>query len=304
MKNWRELFIFTKKERIGVLTLLLLTAIVIAAPLFLKPRASGPSAPLLLTAIITENLPETQADTVQNALTKTAASNFNFDPNTATLNDFIQLGLSEKTAGTILNYRNKGGYFKQPDDLRKMYGIKKEEADRLIPYIQIKPSKQVKNLEAFTQKKSFYEGAVKPAVFQKASIEINSADSAAFDALYGIGPKLSARIISFRERLGGFYNVDQIKEVYGLPDSTFRNILPRLSCNNKLVKKIDINSADNRTLGRHPYIGYQYAGMILQYKKQHGNFKAVDDLYNLEGIKEEDLKKMLPYLTAGESIEN
>ena len=45
---------------------------------------------------------------------------------------------SDKTIHTILNYRNKGGRFKQPEDLRKIYGLQKEEADLLIPYVQIK----------------------------------------------------------------------------------------------------------------------------------------------------------------------
>jgi competence protein ComEA len=69
-------------------------------------------------------------------------------------------------------------------------------------------------------------------------VQINTADTSAFIALPGIGSKLALRIVSFREKLGGFNRVDQIGEVYGLRDSVFRTLIPLLRCDSSFVKKL------------------------------------------------------------------
>ena len=127
--------------------------------------------------------------------------------------------------------------------------------------------------------------------------EINTADTSAFIALPGIGSKLAARIILFRDKLGGFYNVDQISEVYGLQDSVFRKILPMLRCDPVNVKKIDINSAEKETLKIHPYIRWSLANALVSYRSQHGAFTSPDDLAKIENIEADVLKKMMPYIS-------
>ncbi|NSW93088.1 MAG: helix-hairpin-helix domain-containing protein, partial [Bacteroidales bacterium] len=74
-------------------------------------------------------------------------------------------------------------------------------------------------------------------------LDINSSDSAQLEALPGIGPVLSARIIKYRNLLGGFTAVDQLKEVYGLPEETFNLISKRLYADTLKIRKININKA-------------------------------------------------------------
>jgi competence ComEA-like helix-hairpin-helix protein len=127
-------------------------------------------------------------------------------------------------------------------------------------------------------------------------IEINSGDTTAFIALPGIGSRLAARIITFRDKLGGFYSVDQVKELYGLPDSTFQLIKPYLTVNAKLVRKININTVTKDELKLHPYIRWQLAAMIIDYRNQHGPFATIDDLKKMQQITEEVFSKIVPYL--------
>ena len=127
--------------------------------------------------------------------------------------------------------------------------------------------------------------------------EINTADTAAFIALPGIGSKLAARIVLFREKLGGFYNTEQIREVYGLQDSVYQKILPLLKCEPGRIRKIDINTAEKETLKVHPYIRWSVANAVVNYRSQHGAFHSAEDLSRLENIDEEVLKKMMPYLS-------
>jgi len=128
-------------------------------------------------------------------------------------------------------------------------------------------------------------------------IEINAADTAALIALPGIGSRLAARIVLFRDRLGGFVRVEQLGEVYGLRDSVLQIILPALHCDPGLVKKIAVNTADKETLKAHPYIRWAMANELVNYRSHHGPFRSPADLLELENADTVMLKKLGPYLT-------
>jgi DNA uptake protein ComE-like DNA-binding protein len=128
-------------------------------------------------------------------------------------------------------------------------------------------------------------------------IDINSADTSAFIELPGIGSKLASRIILFREKLGGFYSVQQIGEVYGLKDSVFRKIVPWLKCDAASIKKLHINVAGKDELKQHPYIRWQIAEALIAYREQHGVFDSLNDLVKINLIDSVVLTKMIPYLS-------
>jgi competence ComEA-like helix-hairpin-helix protein len=144
---------------------------------------------------------------------------FLFDPNTLDAEGFQRLGLNDKTIHTLINYRNKGGHFKQPADIRKIYGLSKTDADRLIPYVRIAagdvdaPSarEKIKPIPSFEQKR--YQ-----------AVNINTATAEDWMALPGIGDVLGNRIVKFRTKLGGFTSVDDVRKTYGLSDSVFEQI--------------------------------------------------------------------------------
>jgi competence ComEA-like helix-hairpin-helix protein len=116
-------------------------------------------------------------------------------------------------------------------------------------------------------------------------------------ALPGIGSKLANRIVTFRDKLGGFHSVEQVKEVYGIPDSTFKKIKLYLKCEGLGIKRININTADLETLKSHPYIKWNIANAIVSYRQQHGNYASSNDLLRIEIITAEVLQKLAPYLT-------
>lgn len=128
-------------------------------------------------------------------------------------------------------------------------------------------------------------------------VDVNLADTTAFIALPGIGSKLSQRIISFRDKLGGFYSIEQVGETYLLPDSTFQKIKPRLVITKTVIKKININTASIEEMKLHPYLRYNVANAIFQYRQQHGNFNSVEDIKKIMLVTEDIFNKALPYLT-------
>jgi DNA uptake protein ComE-like DNA-binding protein len=218
---------------------------------------------------------------------------FYFDPNTASISDWKRLGIRQKTAETIQKYLSKGGHFYKQGDISKIWGLHKQDVDRLLPYIRIANIKKeyANNKPDYIANNYSYK---KPAPLL---IDINTSDTTAFISLPGIGSKLAQRIIAFRNKLGGFYSINQVKETYGLPDSTFVKIKPNLILTNSAVKKININVAPLDEMRSHPYIKYNIANAILQYRMQHGNFSSIADIKKIMIVTDEIFNKMSPYLT-------
>ncbi len=127
-------------------------------------------------------------------------------------------------------------------------------------------------------------------------INLNEADTSELIVLPGIGSKLSARIVAFREKLGGFYAVEQVGETYGVPDSTFQKIKGRLQVDGNSIRKINVNSATKDDLKAHPYIRWNLANAIVEYRNQHGAFSSLEELKNIVLIDEGTFQKIVPYL--------
>lgn len=215
---------------------------------------------------------------------------FYFDPNTASSLDWKNLGLREKTITTIEKYLLKGGRFYKPEDIGKIWGLRPQDVKRLIPFVQIQP----KNRDRLNEKKT-WQTSLKQNSFS-GTVDINTADATAFEALPGIGPKLSLRILNFREKLGGFYHTEQLAETFGLPDSTFQLIKPMLRLNEGGIKKININTATVEEMKVHPYLRFALSNAIVQYRMQHGNFAQVEDLKKIMIISNDAFNKIAPYV--------
>lgn len=223
---------------------------------------------------------------------------FYFDPNTASVNDWKRLGIRDKTVETIQKYLSKGGHFYKPEDISKIWGLHKDDIERLLPYVKIENIKkeytnnEPRNFQNNNTPDSYRDKKPPPQI-----IDINTSDTTAFISLPGIGSKLAQRIIAFRDKLGGFYSVDQIKETYGLPDSTFIKIKPKLILTSPGVKQININTATLDEMKLHPYIRFNLANAIMQYRNQHGNFSSVIDIKKIMIVTDDIFNKVSLYLT-------
>lgn len=306
----KEYLSFTKKERTGIIVLLALIFATIAFPYFL------PAPPLQADKAALQKLrrqmaqPEAKKDSGDNRprysrhydrteeSPEEQAVLFEFDPNTLPVEGWRKLGVRERTAITIQHYLAKGGRFRRPEDLRKIYGLRKEDADRLVPYVRIQaPEVLVQPRPTGFAADDPAAGKYKRKSFDKpAPIDINTADTAAFIALRGIGSKLARRIVHFREKLGGFHAVEQVGETYGLPDSTFQQLRELLQCPSPTIRTININTADVYLLQQHPYIRRPVANAIVQYREQHGAYESVDQLLQINIVTPEMLGKIRPYL--------
>lgn len=300
----REYLLFSRRDRIGIVSLLCLVLIVYFLPYFSSqaahqfPISQSPELAQALDSLQSRETgeihepsyssysPEIQKDNPQE--TYQPGELFYFDPNTLPPEGWQRLGLTSRTVRTIMNYRNKGGRFRQPADLQKVWGLPPGFYERVKDHISITPQQQ--NFHPLSDRET-----PKPER-RIATVHINTADTSAFIALPGIGSKLAFRITSFRDKLGGFYSVDQIGETFGLPDSTFRKIKPYLELDNMPVRKLNINTATADELKSHPYIRWNLANALIAYRQQHGKFNSLEDLKKISLIDNAAFEKMKPYL--------
>lgn len=243
-----------------------------------------------LVAILNEGLFVEKEIENTGDVTEDSTYHFNFDPNTADFQDLKKLGLSDEISNRIIKYRESGGSFNTKQDLQKIYGLDEEKFRELQPYILLSTINEHEEiLPIETNESDIPEEII--------LLDINTVDSAALTEINGIGEVLSGRIVKFRESLGGFVSMDQLSEVYGIEDYAIENLNERSYVEDDFQpRKISINKLSVEELGKHPYITFDEARLIIAYREQHGEFKQPDDLLGILVLDQDWLKRISPYL--------
>ena len=158
-----------------------------------------------------------------------------------------------------------------------MHGIDKDFAERIIPYIKIESQTQTASYDIL--------------------VNINTASAADFQKLKGIGETYSKRIVAYREKLGGFVALEQLREVYGMTDELYNSISANLEIKGEPVRKININTAHFKTLVSHPYIDKNIANAILSYSDFAKTIKSTDELVKQKALSQSDYDKISKYIS-------
>lgn len=216
-----------------------------------------------------------------------------FDPNSADSIDFLQRGLSPFIAHTILQYRRAGGKFRTADDFSRVYGLSSEEFKILKPYIRI--------AEVFRRKQDTLHAVKKMrkdtlAVYKYPEgtlVDLNEADTTELKKIPGIGSGIARMIVAYRNRLGGFYDTAQLKEV----DYVNEDMLKWFKLENASIHRINANKAGLDKLRSHPYMNFYKAKVIMEYRRKKGKLKSLSQLSLYEEFTEKDLERLSYYLT-------
>lgn len=229
-----------------------------------------------------------ELDSTKDVLKTENIKRFNFDPNLASEDELVSLGISSYLSQRIINYRSKGGVFRIKPDLLKIYGMDSSLYASLEPFIQLPFSVDREN-------KVEEIGAIRPEDF----FDINLTDTTTLKSIKGIGPVLSNRIVKYRNRLGGFVQLEQLKEVWGLDSTVIHSLKEKCFIREGFAPTtININTATEDEISNHPYFNIKIGKAIAAYRFQHGSFKEIDDLLAIELIQKENFHKVRPYLSA------
>ena len=199
---------------------------------------------------------------------------FNFNPNSVSEYELESLGLSSGQAKTLINFKQKGGKFYKKEDLKKIYSISDELYNKLEPYISIERDENEISI-----------------------IELNSATKEQLKKIRGIGEKTAERLIVYRTKLGGYSNLNQLDDVYGLDSTIKNNKTTYFIINTEVLSKIRINNVTFKELLYHPYCDYNTTKKIINYREMHGDFISIEQILENNLIKAKQYRKIAPYLT-------
>lgn len=217
-----------------------------------------------------------------------------FDPNTVDSITLLHLGFKPWQAKNMLKYRAKGGKYRKKEDLKKLYGMTDSMYLALTPYIYIKDSIVVDSARIDSV---HMDSLPKWNSTKKDTIlNLRTADTTELKLIRGIGSYRAKMIVRYREQLGGYARVEQIMEARGMDKVIADSILPHFYIDSVVVNKIPINHIRPEVLQRHPYLNFEQAKAIYEYRRKHIRIKSAEELKKIKGLSPTDIEKILIYL--------
>lgn len=213
---------------------------------------------------------------------------FPFDPNTADYATFLRLGLRPWQAKNALKYRSKGGRWRSPDDFQRLYGLSQADFLRLRPYIVMTESPVSHKSSALNDTLRYPRT---PKLSEGQTVPLNASDTTALKLIPGVGSYTAAKIVRYRERLGGFVSKAQLNDLPDLPPDIHRY----LHFDATDIHRIPINRATFKELIRHPYLNYEQVKAIVTHIRNYGSLRSWHDLQYNALFSEKDLQRLAPY---------
>lgn len=298
-KRFKEYFNYTKRERNGIIVLLIILAILVVVDTYVNNKTFGKFVELdeqfqseveqfeklLELKKEEENKKRFEVKTKEKKVAwKLVENPFDFDPNSINKTNLKKLGFSKKQITTVYNFREKGGVFYKKEDVLKIYGIDTAQYKYLESYIKI--NNVISMPDSLNQ--------IVELILQ---VELNAAKKEDLTKLNGIGESFANRILAYRKLLGGFYTKEQLNEVYGMDSVRYNKFSNAVIIDTLLIQKMDINKVKFKTLLKHPYLNKYQTQSIMKYREISGKFLNVEQIVENNLLKEDDFIKIKPYLT-------
>ncbi len=307
--NWKDFYYYSRKERIGIIVLLILITFGLGTLSILSYCERQERKYLLendsARKAANDSLQPTpsynknrQGYQSSDRLPHREPEYFFFDPNRTDSTDFVRMGFSPFTARNIMRYRSKGGVFHEADALARIYGLSEAQFTAVRPYIQISREYERKTTthplskpkEATTPYTHIYPR--QPKYPPGTVVDLNTADTTSLKMIPGIGSATARKIIAYRTRLGGYYTTAQLEEIRQLPDS----LLKWFQIIETPQRVLLINRFNAEQLAAHPYLNFYQAKVIVEYRRKHGNLHSLKELSLYEEFSPSDLERLTPYV--------
>lgn len=270
--SWKAYFIFSKKEQRGVMVLgcLLLGSLAIGYFFPAKKKVDNYTIPI-------------------------NAKLFYFDPNTIDSMEALRLGIPPKQVATLLRYRNKGGRFYNKEDIAKLYGLKKELVEKLIPYVIIHNKERNR---VYRNKLSSTNNNLS-STYKKIddwSIDINTSDEKQWAMHTKLNTAVIKNIINYRNYLGGYTKLSQIKKVYGFNEADYYLLKPNLKLSKLNMPKPNASTMSFEQWKQVGIFGDREIVKILRIRKEKGGhigWKELVILFDLTAAQAEILQNTI-----------
>ena len=300
---FRDYFTFNKRERNGVFVLitiiiLLIVYLNVSDNFYKNEPVNFSKFEQEIAAFETQQTPVFKAPekaVIADSSSQTEINYFDFNPNNLPEEDWLKLGLTQKQIKTIKNYEAKGGSFRKKEDLKKIYGITSELYANLEKHIVFSKKEETVVRNTIIEDKQLTADNKKPIKNETKQLELNTADSAQLTTIKGIGAFFAKSIIKYRNQLGGFYSKNQLLEIWKFDQEKLKAIEDKIIINKLLLTEINVNTCTDKEL-KHPYLTWNMVNAIINYRKNHGNYKTIDEIKKTGLVDEETFGKIKPYL--------
>ena len=300
---WKDFFYFSLSERRAIYVLLVLIAVLVVAivwtpaPEVQSVNVVAEADSLVLSRKYNEERKSfTKKERIQEEVSIVLTP---FDPNLADSIEFLRLGLPSYVIKNVIKYRQKGGRFSTPESFARIYGLTEAKFKELQPYIYIseefikKPNRKTSAQER-PKREEKVDSLQKPFKYPEGTlVDVNTADTTELKKIPGIGGGIACRIVAYRNRLGGFYTLDQLNEV----EFVTADLLKWFKLEGDSVRKLPINRVGLDKLRAHPYINFYQAKVIVEYRRKKGEIKSLSQLALYEEFTEKDLKRLSAYIS-------
>ena len=302
---WKDFFYYSRSERRAVYFLLFLIALLLVAIIFYSKRDNASSDLAENSAEVDSFLADVKKVKEHSAKeSKDDCSDahrtglfFEFDPNSADSIELSRLGLPSYVVKNVLKYRAKGGRFKTSASFSKIYGLTPELFAELEPYIRIPEQLSARKRKQVFPKTDSIRIESHQQPFDKYSegtkVNVNIADTIELKKIPGIGSVIARNIVAYRQRLGGFYDLEQLLEVrFFTPE-----LLEWFVLGDTPVNQLRVNRESLDKLRAHPYLNFYQAKIIVEHRKKRGEIKSLSQLSLYEEFTEKDLKRLSAYFS-------
>ena len=307
MQNpFKDFFYFSRGERRGVLALIVAIGIVLLSGYFISVwQQRGNISPIDIAeqATVRQEYEEFIASLEEEASPRkkqytsyereeesTPVVLTPFNPNRADSTAFRHLGLPAWMIKNILHYRSKGGKFRKAEDFKKIYGMTEEQYAVLSAYIYIAPEDTIRNTP---QLYIHQPAAIENIKYASGTvIDLNLADTTELKKIPGIGSGIARLIVGYRQQLGGFYRIEQLRDIH-LDD---RLLQDWFSIKPASIHRINLNRASVDRLRSHPYINFYQAKAFVEYRKKKGSLTSLKPFSLYEEFTEADLERISQYI--------
>ena len=277
-KTVKSFFRFSREQRTGVFVLFSVIIVLQLVYFFVDFSSFSKDSPEKEKWLSLQS----QIDSLKQEKLDYVPKIYPFNPNFITDYKGYKLGMSVSEIDRLLAFRKENKYVNSPKEFQAVTKVSDSLLNAISPYFKFP--------DWVTNKKEFKDYKKYPnTVFAKKEkiviIDINQASQEDLIKIYGIGEAISLRILKFKESLGGFVSMEQMKDVWGLSPEVIDNlnshfkvsVLPNF-------KKIDINNASIKDLSEFPYFKYPISKNIVTYRSMNGDIKNIEDLTKIKGM--------------------
>ena len=300
MRKWRRFWRMNANERRSGATLLLIAGIILILGL-LRPGWKAHVGPDVSVKVVPvpgtetgiasgekQEIPDTR-ESDHRSVTEKEWHLKRFDPNAVTQTQLVNMGVPLRVASNWAKYLQKGGYFDKPQTIARIYGMDSTLYEKLLSFVAIPDSR--------------YEGHKKQAFRENKktksmpSVDLNRADTSTLQQLWGIGPYFAAKIVAYREQLGGYHHQRQLLEIWRMDSLVLQKNTGRIRLDTSLIRRWNVNAIGKEELAGHPYLSWKQANSIVNLRRQHGPFERLSDITRSVLIGDSLLNRLRPYLT-------